>query len=89
MGNDSGELGHNLMDHHFQLELKALSKDLRINTIPEEDLTEFIFLDLEISAEIQIRKTFYEDTATKVVEVEADGHLKLRSLVMVLVLKKL
>ena len=25
MGNDSGELGHNLMDHHFQVGAKGVS----------------------------------------------------------------
>ena len=48
MGNDSGELGHNLMDHHFQVGASGTFKVLKIKSHTEENLLDFIYLDLEI-----------------------------------------
>ena len=46
LGNDSGELGHNLMDHHLRLGLVLRLRDLRIGIILEEGQEAFIFQDL-------------------------------------------
>ena len=57
MGNDSGELGHNLMDHHFKAGAYATLKVLRINITKEEDPMEYIFYDSETGGETN-RKDF-------------------------------
>ena len=46
LGNDSGELGHNLMDHHLRLGASAEIEGLRIGIILEEGPEAFIFQDL-------------------------------------------
>ena len=47
MGNDSGELGHNLMDHHFKIGQRLQQIYLKINIILETDQMDFICQDLE------------------------------------------
>ena len=48
MGNDSGELGHNLMDHNYDAFIPANMKAIRIVIIWGEDQRVLIYLDLEI-----------------------------------------
>jgi hypothetical protein len=52
MGNASGQLGHNLMDHHFRCAEEA-QKVLKINTPTVEEPMEFIFQGIKISAMIK------------------------------------
>ena len=48
MGNDSGELGHNIMDHHFKAGAMGRFEGFEINITKVED-NRTIFLVLEIS----------------------------------------
>jgi choline dehydrogenase-like flavoprotein len=48
LGNDSGELGHNIMDHQLGSGASAKYEGFEINTIPGEDQMASIFHDSEI-----------------------------------------
>ncbi len=49
LGSSSGQLGHNLMDHHFRTGAVAMLKVTTINIITVKDPTEFMFHALETS----------------------------------------
>ena len=79
MGNDSGELGHNLMDHHFQIGASGNTMAFKTNTTLVKGQTEYTFLNLEILEAIQIEKISLEDMVIKEVEVEEIGPNKCRA----------
>jgi choline dehydrogenase-like flavoprotein len=53
LGNASGQLGHNLMDHHFVVALQVVLRVLKINTRMVEEQTEFMFQDIKMSETIK------------------------------------
>jgi choline dehydrogenase-like flavoprotein len=53
LGNASGPLGHNLMDHHFVVALQVVLRVLKINIRMAEEQTEFMFQDIKMSETIK------------------------------------
>ena len=64
MGNDSGELGHNLMDHHFKAGANGKYEDLKIDITQGEGLVVSIFLNSEIGGSTT-HKDFLEVTISR------------------------
>jgi choline dehydrogenase-like flavoprotein len=84
LGNASGQLGHNLMDHHFVVALQVVLRVLKINIRMAEEQTEFMFQDIKMSETIKeyLRGFGYQGGASRgswheeVAELEFGGDFK-------------
>ena len=67
LGSSSGELGHNVMDHHYNLgvsgEIEGYEDKYSWNKVVVP--VDFIFHDLQILQAIQRKEIFYEDLDTR------------------------
>ena len=77
LGSSSGELGHNVMDHHFRCGASGNVKAMMINIIMEEGLMAFIFQGSEIY--LAIKEIISVALVTRAEQAAVNGAEKLQN----------